>query len=86
MRFNGLAKTFGCHRRDTICFGDPIKINEISKAFNITDEQVLKYVEQLQHDYNRPCRGLMISKVGRRIRMTTKPDIFPYIEAVFKPK
>ncbi len=66
--------------------GDPIKINEISKAFNITDEQVLKYVEQLQHDYNRPCRGLMISKVGRRIRMTTKPDIFPYIEAVFKPK
>jgi segregation and condensation protein B len=66
--------------------GNPINIAEIAETLNITSEQVLECVRQLKHNYDKPYHGLMVSRVGQRIRLTTKPEIFPYIEAIFKPK
>ncbi|HHY70671.1 MAG TPA: SMC-Scp complex subunit ScpB [Thermoanaerobacterales bacterium] len=81
-----LQKVMGIIEGILFISGNPINIDEISNTLDITNEQVLKCIEQLQHDYDKPCHGLMISKVGQRIRMTTKPEIFPYIETIFKPK
>jgi segregation and condensation protein B len=66
--------------------GNPLSIDEIAHALNITNKQVLECVKQLEIEYNKPCHGIMISIVGNRIRLTTKAEIFPYIERIFKPK
>mgnify|MGYP000049784166 CR=1 FL=1 len=66
--------------------GNPVSIDEIANALNITQEQVMECVKQLEIEYNRPYRGIMISRVGNRLRLTTKPDIFPYLEKILKPK
>jgi len=66
--------------------GNPVSIDEIANALNITQEQVMECVKQLEIEYNRPYRGIMISRVGNRLRLTTKPHIFPYLEKILKPK
>ncbi|HHV17865.1 MAG TPA: SMC-Scp complex subunit ScpB [Thermoanaerobacterales bacterium] len=81
-----LLKAMGIIEGILFVSGDPVTIDEISKTLNITSEQVLECVEKLKQNYNKPCHGLMVSRVGKRLRLTTKPDIFPYIETMFKPK
>lgn len=66
--------------------GEPVNIDEIAKVLGISNEQITECVKQLQHYYDKPYHGLMISKVGESLRLSTKPNIFPYIEAIFKPK
>jgi len=66
--------------------GNPVSIDDIANMLNITSEQVIDCVKQLQIEYNNPYHGIMISKVGNRLRLTTKPEIFPYLEKMFKPK
>lgn len=66
--------------------GDPISIDEISSTLNISKEQVLQSINILNDDYDKFLHGLTISIVGNRIKLTTKAEIFPYIETMFKPK
>jgi len=81
-----LQKSIGIVEGILFTSGNPVSIDEIANALNITNKQVLECVQQLEMEYNKPCHGIMISKVGNRIRLTTKPEIFPYLEKIFKPK
>jgi segregation and condensation protein B len=81
-----LQKAMGIIEGILFISGNPVSIDEISKTLNITNEQALECVKQLKDNYDKPCHGLMVSRVGQRIRLTTKPEIFPYIETIFKPK
>ena len=81
-----LQKAMGIIEGILFISGNPVSIDEISKTLNITNEQALECVKQLKGNYDKPCHGLMVSRVGQRIRLTTKPEIFPYIETIFKPK
>lgn len=66
--------------------GDPIPIKDLAKTLDLTSEQILQCVAKMEERYESDCRGLMISIVGKSVRLTTKPCIFPYIESLFKPK
>lgn len=66
--------------------GDTVSIDELSKTLKVSNEQILECVNILSDDYKKSHHGLMVSIVGKRIRLTTKPEIFPYIETMFKPK
>lgn len=81
-----LQKAMGIIEGVLFTSGNPVSIDEIAKALNTSRELVLECVKQLEIEYNKPCHGIMISKVGNSIRLTTKPDIFPHIEKIFKPK
>jgi len=81
-----LQKALGILEGILFTSGNPVNIDEIANTLNMTSEQVLECVKQLRIEYNKPCHGLMITKVGKSVRLTTKPEIFPYIEKIFKPK
>ena len=51
----------------------------------MTNEQILNCIEGLQEKYNQVSwyNGV---RVGDNLRLTTKPEVFPYIEIMFKPK
>jgi segregation and condensation protein B len=66
--------------------GDPVNIGDLSRTLEISEDELLYCVRKLQEDYSSPARGIMVSQVGNCVRLTTKPDIFPYVEKMFKPK
>jgi len=66
--------------------GDAIDLDEISKTLDIPKNQVMTCIAKLEEKYNSATSGIMISLVGKSVRLTTKPEIFPYIEILFKPK
>lgn len=66
--------------------GDPVSIDELRSLLKMTREQILNCIEQLQERYSKSYHGIMVSRVGDKLRLTTKPEIFPYIEIMFKPK
>ncbi|HHW02702.1 MAG TPA: SMC-Scp complex subunit ScpB [Thermoanaerobacterales bacterium] len=66
--------------------GDPVNIDDLSKTLEIPEDELLYCVQKLQEELSSPSRGIMISQVGRCLRLTTKPDVFSYVEKMFKPK
>ncbi|NLZ52153.1 MAG: SMC-Scp complex subunit ScpB [Thermoanaerobacteraceae bacterium] len=81
-----LQKAIGIVEGILFTSGNPVNIDDIANTLNITSEQVFECVKKLEMEYSKPSHGIMISKVGKSIRLTTKPEIFPYIEKIFKPK
>lgn len=66
--------------------GDPLRIEELSKVLDITVKEVEELIDKMNEDYQSQSRGITISRVGSSVRITTKPEIYPYIEKVFGPK
>lgn len=66
--------------------GEPISVEEISNSLGIKKEDIFEAVESLKLEYKKRHRGITISVIGNRLRLTTKPEIFPYLEKIFKPK
>ena len=66
--------------------GDPVSIDDLARTFDISRSKITQYIDKLEEDYNTSSRGLMISRVGDCLRLTTKPEIYPYVEKMFKPK
>jgi len=66
--------------------GDPVDIDELAKSLEIPKQELLYSVQKLQQECASSSRGIMVSYVGNCVRLTTKPDIFCYVEKIFKPK
>lgn len=66
--------------------GDPVNIAELCRYLEVSEEELLCAIQKLQKEYALPSRGIMVSRVGNSVRLTTKPEIFCFIEKVFKPK
>jgi len=65
--------------------GDPVEVRDLASVFDMTVEETQCHLQQLAQDYNVLSRGLQISMVGNSVRLTTKAEIFPHIEKMFKP-
>jgi len=66
--------------------GDSVEFKDLSKVLEISEEELLSLVEEMKQEYNSQNRGIMISRVGERIRLTTKAEVYPYIEKLLKPQ
>ncbi|HEY8361846.1 MAG TPA: SMC-Scp complex subunit ScpB [Tissierellaceae bacterium] len=66
--------------------GDPVFLDDLANVLEISKEEILDIITDMKQEYNSANRGIMISEVGRKIRLTTKPDVYPYIEKLFKPQ
>lgn len=66
--------------------GDPVELKDLAKVLEISEEEVLSLVNDMKQEYNSQNRGIMISEVGKKIRLTTKAEIYPYIEKLLKPQ
>jgi len=66
--------------------GDPLKIEELSKALDLSIQEVEELIDKMQSYYEPKSRGIMISRVGSSVRITTKPEIYDYIEKIHGPR
>ncbi|MGB9839589.1 SMC-Scp complex subunit ScpB [Thermovenabulum sp.] len=66
--------------------GEPVSIEEISNALGISQEEIINAIENLKMEYKKISRGIFLSIIGGKIRLTTKPEVFPYLEKLFKQK
>ncbi|TYP59890.1 SMC-Scp complex subunit ScpB [Thermosediminibacter litoriperuensis] len=66
--------------------GDPVAVEDLVKALEVPKEEVVRLINDMKQEYNSKKRGILISEVGEKVRLTTKPDIYPYIETIFKPR
>lgn len=53
---------------------EPLTVDQISEAIEQPRERVVKLLEQLSAEYDRPERGLSIREIAGGFRMTTKPE------------
>lgn len=81
-----IQKVMGIIESILFVSGDPVMITDLAETIKITEEEVLQCIKKLEEKYNSTSHGIMISLVGKGVRLTTKPETFPYIEALFKPK
>jgi len=65
--------------------GDAVEIKEIAKALDITEMEVVNAVDELQREYDRDMRGMMISRYGDHIKMETRADYATYVERLLQP-
>lgn len=66
--------------------GEPIDIGELCRYLEVSEEELWGAIHRLEEEYSSPSRGIMISQVGNKIRLTTKPEIYNFVEKIFKPK
>lgn len=66
--------------------GKPLYIDELSKVLGINVDKVLECIKSLEDEYMKAYHGITISIVGKRVRLTTKPEISIYLEKFFKPQ
>jgi len=66
--------------------GDPLKIEEIAKTLDLSVKEVEELIDKMQSYYKSKSRGIMVSRVGSKVRITTKPEIYEYIEKIHGPK
>ncbi|HHY03713.1 MAG TPA: SMC-Scp complex subunit ScpB [Thermoanaerobacterales bacterium] len=81
-----LRKLMGAIEAILFVSGEPVGIDEIAKTLNISKEVVLNCFNIMKKDYESDSRGIMISMVGEKLLLKTKPNFFSYIEKLFKPK
>ena len=71
-----LQKAMGIIEGILFTSGNPVKIDEIANVLNMTCEQVLECVKQLEIEYNKFSHGIMISKVGAAFDLQQSPKFF----------
>jgi len=76
-----------CRAIEAILFvsGDAVEIREIAKALEITELEAVNAVDELQREYDRDRRGMMISRYGGHLKMETRADYAPYVERLLSP-
>lgn len=65
--------------------GDAVEIRDLAQALEITEIEAVNAVEELQREYDRELRGMMISRYGNHLKMETRPDYAPYVERLLQP-
>lgn len=66
-------------------WGEPIKVNELSKVLNIKDFDTKKLLSEMQEDYCLDYRGLMLRRYNDTYQLKTKEENYEYISILFKP-
>ncbi|NMD37051.1 MAG: SMC-Scp complex subunit ScpB, partial [Christensenellaceae bacterium] len=65
--------------------GDSIKIDDLSKAINISKTETELAIETLKKYYENNSRGLCLKIFNDNIQLTTKSDYSNYITRVLQP-
>ncbi len=67
-------------------WGDPLNIKDIASVLDIETGQARKLIEALISDYDYNRRGLTIRRIKNNYQIGTRPDYYPWIEKLNKPK
>jgi segregation and condensation protein B len=76
-----------CRAIEAILFvaGDAVEIKELAQALEVNELEAVNAVDELQREYDRDRRGMMISRYGNHLKMETRADYAPYVERLLQP-
>jgi len=61
-------------------WGEPLKVKEIAKVLEISQDTVIEIVKELKKDMHENGRGIQIIEVNDSIQLCSVPKNHPYIE------
>lgn len=65
--------------------GDPVSVEELGKALDLSEEETLQAVEALEKEYETSRRGILLRRYGKHLRLETRPECAPYVERMLQP-
>ena len=65
--------------------GEPVLLSSLATALEVSEEEVSNTISQMQDEFERSQRGLIIRQYGQFVRIETHPDCAPYIERLLQP-
>ena len=64
--------------------GDPVSLDNLAKALEISEEDVSAAVNALQTRYDEEHRGMQILVLENAFQMTTRPEYYPQVQKLFR--
>lgn len=65
---------------------DPVRLERIAEIAEIDAQDACELLIELQEDYRRGKRGMQVVEIANGYQMTTKPEMAPYIERLYRPQ
>lgn len=65
--------------------GDPVSLQELGAALDLSETETLQAVEALQKEYESARRGILLRRYGTGLRLETRPEFAPYVERMLQP-
>ena len=65
--------------------GDPLSEEKISKVLNLKKNELLFIIEEMNKNYKRSNRGIMIRRINDSYQLCTKPEYYSYIKELTEP-
>ena len=66
-------------------WGKPLDTKEAAEVFNIDKNEMYGYFKELQEEYEREGRGIVIREVNKSFQFVTRAENIDYIERLCKP-
>ena len=63
--------------------GREVELNELISALELSSEDILAIIENMNDDYSKENRGIQILKVNNSFQLTTKKEYYEYIYPIF---
>lgn len=66
-------------------WGKPLDVKEAAEVFNVDKGEIYGYFKELQEEYEREGRGIVIREVNKSFQFVTRPENIGYIESLCTP-
>ena len=66
-------------------WGDPLDIKEVADIFNVDKREIYDLCKELQAEYEKEGRGIVIREVNKCFQFVTRPENIGYIERLCTP-
>ena len=60
-------------------------IQELATALEVSELEVMRGIEELQHSFESQNRGIAVKRYGDHLRLETRPEYAPYVERMLQP-
>jgi len=65
--------------------GEPIRVEDLARALNVTVRELEKTLDQLRDEYDFAQRGLMLRRFGHQVQLATRPLYAPDVVRLLQP-
>lgn len=67
-------------------WGDPVKVSDLAKILEITESETNLIIDEMEMEFKFENRGLRIIRINDSIQISTKPELYSYINNFIKDK
>lgn len=67
-------------------YEEPLSAKKIAEALELPEKRIKELLQQMQEDFQKQRRGLLILEVNGGYKLGTSPEAAPYIERLLKER